>query len=185
MILKGKIVTLRAIEEQDLEMLRDLVNDPEIERAVCGWSFPVSSYQQRLWFEKISTDTNTLRLIIETEAEGPVGFVGIRDMDWKNRNCFPMLKLAKGKARGKGVAFDAMMTLMRYVFEELQFHRVDGAIIGHNEASKGLFLRKLGWKEEGVRRACIFTDGRYHDVVQCGFLLEEYRELIRRTGYWD
>ena len=185
MILKGKIVTLRAIEEKDLELLRELVNDAEIEYAVCGWSFPVSSYQQRLWFDEVSRDRDALRLIIETDEDGAIGFVGIKDMDWKNRTCFPMLKLAKGKARGKGVATDAMMTLMRYAFDELQFHRLDGAIVDHNEASKRLFFGRLGWKEEGIRRECVFQQGEPRDVVQCGIVVDDYRDLIARTGYWD
>ena len=183
MILKGRFVTLRAIEERDLDMLRDLVNDPEIERAVCGWSFPVSSHQQRAWFEEISHDKGTLRLVIDVDNEG-VGFIGIRDFDWKNRTCFPMLKLAKGKIRRKGLATDAMMTLMRYAFDELQFHRLDGAIIDENAASRALFLGKLGWREEGVRRACIFVGGVYHDVIQCGILKAEYDDLVQRTAYW-
>ncbi|MCC5909795.1 MAG: hypothetical protein JJT76_05100 [Clostridiaceae bacterium] len=47
MNLKGKIVTLRAIEEEDLEMLRDIINDPEVERLVVGWSLPISKAQQK------------------------------------------------------------------------------------------------------------------------------------------
>ena len=45
MILKGKKVTLRAVEESDIEMLRELINDPEIEKMTVGKSFPVSSYE--------------------------------------------------------------------------------------------------------------------------------------------
>ena len=34
MILKGKKVVLRAVEEDDLDMLRELSNDPEFEKMV-------------------------------------------------------------------------------------------------------------------------------------------------------
>ena len=54
MILKGQIVTLRPIEEEDLEFVRTLFNDPELESLVVGWSWPVSKYQHRKWFEKVS-----------------------------------------------------------------------------------------------------------------------------------
>lgn len=37
-----KKVKLRALETEDMELLRETVNDPEVERLVGGWSFPVS-----------------------------------------------------------------------------------------------------------------------------------------------
>ena len=39
MNIKGKIVTLRAVELEDMELLRGMLNDPEMEKAVVGWSF--------------------------------------------------------------------------------------------------------------------------------------------------
>lgn len=51
MNIKGKKVTLRAMEKQDCEMVREMFNDPEIENLVVGWAFPVSSYAQEKWFE--------------------------------------------------------------------------------------------------------------------------------------
>ena len=36
MILKGKTVTLRPIEESDLEFLQQLTNSPEVEQHVVG-----------------------------------------------------------------------------------------------------------------------------------------------------
>ena len=47
MNIKGKIVTLRAVELEDMELLRGMLNDPEMEKAVVGWSFPVSKYSQQ------------------------------------------------------------------------------------------------------------------------------------------
>ena len=42
MILKGKKVRLRAIEQEDLEFVRSLINDPEIEKTIVGWALPIS-----------------------------------------------------------------------------------------------------------------------------------------------
>lgn len=38
MFLQGKKVTLRALEEEDLEFVRSLINDPDIERTIVGWT---------------------------------------------------------------------------------------------------------------------------------------------------
>ena len=52
MILKGKKVILRAVEEEDLDMLRELSNDPEFEKMVIGWSFPISKKDEAEWFAR-------------------------------------------------------------------------------------------------------------------------------------
>ena len=68
MNIKGKNVTLRAIEREDLDLMRDMFNDEEIEQLVVGWAFPISRYQQQAWFENNIQNKNHLRLIIETDA---------------------------------------------------------------------------------------------------------------------
>ena len=42
MYLKGKKVLLRSLEQEDIEMLRNLSNSPDFENVVVGWSFPIS-----------------------------------------------------------------------------------------------------------------------------------------------
>ena len=51
MNIKGKIVTLRAITQNDLQLICDMFNDPELENLVVGWAFPISIEQQKKWFE--------------------------------------------------------------------------------------------------------------------------------------
>ena len=46
MELKGKVVHLRAVEQEDCEMLRALANDPEYEKMIVGWALVVRSYQE-------------------------------------------------------------------------------------------------------------------------------------------
>ncbi|MFK4998695.1 hypothetical protein ACI2OX_19465 [Bacillus sp. N9] len=40
-------ITLRAIEESDLGLIREMMNDPEIENMTGGYSFPISESQQK------------------------------------------------------------------------------------------------------------------------------------------
>ncbi|MFC5542457.1 GNAT family N-acetyltransferase [Ureibacillus suwonensis] len=185
MNIKGKIVTLRAMEEEDQELLREMINDPEIEKMVGGYSFPVSKIQQRKWFESNINSQNNLRLIIETEEDGAIGFANIVNIDWKNRSAFHGIKIARKQFRSKGIGTDTVMAVMKYAFEELQLNRLDGTIIDYNEASKALYLKKCGWKIEGVRRKAVFKQNAYHDELIVGILREEYEDLIKETRYWD
>ena len=38
----GKKVYLRAMEPEDMEILREMTNNPDMERKIAGWSFPVT-----------------------------------------------------------------------------------------------------------------------------------------------
>lgn len=184
MNLDGRKVLLRAIEEDDLEMLRDMANDSEIERLVCGFSYPVSKYQQRKWFEEVSNDKQNVRYVIETKEDGAVGFASIMAINWKNSTCLVGLKLCNKNLKSKGIGSDTVMTIMRYIFDELQLNRAGVNIIEYNVASMNLFYNKLGWKQEGIKRQFIFNNGKYHNLMEYGFLKNEYYELVNRIHYW-
>lgn len=184
MNIKGKKVTLRAMEKQDCEMVREMFNDPEIENLVIGWAFPLSSYAQEKWFENHYADNTNFRFVIETPEDGAVGIATLTNIDWKNRSADHGIKLAKKERRSKGIGTDAVMAIMRYAFDELQLHRLDSAWFKENIASKTMYT-KCGWVEEGVRREYIFKNGSYRDLVVVGILAEEYHDLVKRTHYWD
>lgn len=154
MNIKGKVVTLRAIEKGDLELMRSMLNDPEIEKMVTGWAFPLSSYEQNEWYEKNINNNNSLRFIIEIENLGSVGLVTLTDIDWKNRKAFHGLKLANNMNRKKGIGTDSVMAIMRYAFDELQLNRLDGSWLEYNIVSQKLY-EKCGWKIEGRYRKYI------------------------------
>ena len=151
MNIKGKKVTLRAMERQDCDMIREMFNDPEIENLVVGWAFPVSSYAQEKWFENHYADNANFRFVIETDEDGAVGIATLTGIDWKNRRATHGIKLANKERRSKGIGTDTVMAIMRYAFDELQLNRLDGSWFPENVASKGMYM-KCGWKEEGVRR---------------------------------
>ena len=179
----GKFVTLRSIEKDDLEMMRKMLNDPEIESLVVGWAFPISKYQQEHWYEKNFNDDKNLRFVIETPDDGPVGLATLVNIDWKNRRATHGIKLVKRENRRKEIGTDTVMAIMRYAFDELQLNRLDGSWFDENVASKTLYQR-CGWKVEGRIRKCIYKNGRYRDLDLVGILKEEYDELIEKEKYW-
>lgn len=174
---------LRAMEKEDCELVRDMFNDPEIENLVVGWSFPLSRYAQEKWYETHFADTN-FRFIIETEEDGAVGVATLLDIDWKNRMAEHGIKLSKDSVRGKGIATDAIMAIMRYAFDELGMNRLNGSWFEINGASKHVY-EKCGWKEEGVRRKYIYKRGEWRDLIVTGVLAEDYYALVEENHYWD
>lgn len=178
----GEKILLRAMEPEDMEMYREMVNDPEIERMIGGWSFPVSSVEQRQWYERAVTDKRNLRFTIELPGEGAVGMVNLVDIDWRYRSGFHGMKLRSGAPKRQGIGTDAVMTLMYYAFEELQFVRLDGSWGEYNKKSLELY-KKCGWIVEGVKEKAIFRSGRYYSLYIGGILAEGYYEAKKRLGW--
>ena len=173
----GKKVVLRAMEEKDMPSLLDMINDPEMERMVIGWSFPNSMKQQMDWYNRVVSDQKNLRFAIEYEGK----FVGISTLikiDWKNRSADHGIKLHPSAPKGVGIGTDAVYATMRYAFEELQLNRLYGSFLDYNIASQKLY-EKCGWKVEGCYRQSVFKNNAYHDEWPTAILREEYFEWKR------
>ncbi len=165
MIIKYENITLRAIEESDLELLKDMINDPEIENMMTGFSFPVSTYEHKKWFNTLSNEHNKLRLIVDTKEHGAIGIVMLTNIDWKNRNAEFHIKITgKHNLRGKGYGTNATKALLKYAFEQLNMHCIYSNIIEYNIASQRL-TEKCGFKQEGILRDRVYKNGKYNNIV--------------------
>lgn len=184
MNVEGKKVTLRALERKDMEELRSYHNDPEVAHLLGGWTTPISSEQQNQWFDRLGFDNRTIRFAIDTVEDGFIGISTIVNIDYKNRSAHHSILIGKKNMRGHGYGRDTVMTTMKYAFEELQLHRLEGDILEHNIPSYNLFIKKCGWVEEGVKRDFTFRNNRYYDQIIVSILKEEYEELSNKLGYW-
>lgn len=184
MELYGKKVILRAVEEEDLEMLRELTNSPDFEKMIVGWSFPVSKRDQIEWYSNCKNGLGRIRYTIVTKEDGPVGMIGLRDIDWKNGVASGLgMRIANKEIRTRGLATDAWMTLMRYAFNELRLNRINGSALAYNKASLRV-CEKVGFKVEGTQRQAVFKDGKYIDLILMGCLKSDYEALIKENNYW-
>lgn len=185
MNIKGKKVVLRAIEEKDLELLHKWSNDPEINYMLGGWHFPSSMQDQQKWFASLSLTNNNQRFAIETEELGLIGMINLVDINWKDRRAFTGMLLGDKDMRGKGYGVDAIMTMNKYVFEELGLKRLDGSMISYNEASIGVYTKKCGWVIEGIKKDAYFRKNQWWDEVIVGITSSDYFELLAKDNYWN
>jgi len=80
---------------------------------------------------------------------------------------------------GRGVGTEVMNILLRYVFTELNLHRLSLTVFEYNQRAIRLY-EKCGFKIEGINREYHFRDGRRWDLVSMGILREEWLAL---NGY--
>ncbi len=170
MILRDDRVLLRAIEEEDAQILMDLINDPEVENAVYGWSYPVSLSAQKKWIANLSNNS-TVRYAIEFEGR-MVGVAIISSIDMKNRTANMNIKLLQS-AREKGIAARTVKLLIQYCYEELNLHCLTANVIERNSSSRKLW-EKLGFQQDGILRDRVYKNGKYHNIIAYSLLKEEY-----------
>jgi RimJ/RimL family protein N-acetyltransferase len=181
----GKKVTLRAIQEEDLPLLHKWANDPEVWYQLGGWHFPSSMDYMKNWFYALKDDALNQRFAIDVREIGLIGTANLLDIDWKNNHAFHGMMLGDKDIRGKGYGIDAILTTMKYAFEELHLERLDGSMIEYNQISLNIYLGKCGWKEEGRQRNWYFRKNRYWDKIIVGCTRDDYFNIVARSGYWD
>ena len=175
MNLEGKLTVLRAIEENDRDMLLELINDRETEKMIGGFSFPVSKIEQEQWIKNQVGNKTTLRYVVadKNQLETGLGTVILSDIDYKNGVAQVHIKMAKNGGRGKGYGTDALNVLTNYVFNELRLNCLYAEVLEYNTISQKLFSR-CGFKKEAVLRSRVYKNGGYHDIGVWSVLKEDF-----------
>lgn len=179
----GKKITLRAVEENDLPLLHEWSNDPDIWNLLGGWHFPYSLASAINWFKSI--DNNNFKsqvYAIEIEDKKIIGTVSLSNIDWKNKNAFYGIMIGNNESRGHGYGYDACLTIMRYAFEELGLNRLDTEIIEYNNRSLYFHIEKCGWINEGIKKEAFFRKGQFWDKVILGITSGDYHNLANKSG---
>ncbi|HEX6541774.1 MAG TPA: GNAT family N-acetyltransferase [Ktedonobacterales bacterium] len=78
---------------------------------------------------------------------------------------------------GQGLMSEAVSTVLRYGFTEMELHRIEAIIDIANERSKNLLL-KLGFQYEGNLRQRYYQSGRFEDEHYFGLLHDEWRARL-------
>lgn len=169
----GERITLRAIELDDNELLKNIMNDANTEHELGGWSFPISSLIQEEWIKSQSkTQGNGIlrSIICDNDNLNAMGTLILSDIDYKNGNAEVHIKLVSD-ARGKGYGSSALRTIVDYAFSELRLNCLYAHINAYNEKSQILF-QNVGFVKEGTLRNRIFKAGKFHDVLVFSILNE-------------
>ena len=169
--LRGDDVSLRTVEEEDLEFLRDTINDPAVREGLTT-AYPINAEQEREYFEERISNREDVHFAIAADGD-IVGTIGLHDLDQRSGNCEIGLWLA-ADYHGRGYGTEASGLLTDFAFRELRMHRVQARVLATNPASARIW-EKLGFAEEGVHRDRAFTGGEYVDVRYFGVLESEWR----------
>ncbi|WP_406317642.1 GNAT family N-acetyltransferase [Streptomyces sp. NBC_00118] len=170
----GERVRLRGVEAGDWgafmrfaeeeESLADLVRVPRSGERLRAWAGEEAG---------AAGDGDRFRLVVEEARTGDaVGSVGAHRADPRAGVFECGVTIGAGHRR-EGHAAEAVVMLLRHMFDERRFHKCEARVFAHNEASLA-FQRRLGFVEEGRLRDHLFRGGRPHALVLLGMLGREF-----------
>ncbi len=178
---KGTVVRLRATQKSDWEDWRREQQDSDAVRLMeWGIELPKSEASERAMSDEYDDFRSNYRRMfaIETHDNVLVGLINLSGMDQKN-GTFGISFCINKQFRKNGYGLDAARIALRYAFHELRLQKCNSGCVSINEASRALH-RKLGFREEGLRRRSIYMNGQYYDDLLLGLLREEFDEAEER-----
>jgi RimJ/RimL family protein N-acetyltransferase len=178
-MIDGKLVRLRPIELDDLERYVDWVNDPEVMR-YHGARYPWSRAAEEDWIKEAMRKTSPPEVILAIDALAEarhIGSIGLHDIQSENRRAVLGIMIGDKTFWDRGYGTDAVQTLLRFAFDEVNLHRVQ--LLVHEDNGRAIACyRKCGFVDEGRLRQDWYQAGRYADTIVMGVLAPEFRALF-------
>jgi aminoglycoside 6'-N-acetyltransferase len=168
---------LRGFRVGDLDALYDLRTRPDVLRylywppaTVAGTREVIS---QRLTMNKLAGENDSLVLAVERRDTGRM--VGEVDLCWSSveHRHAELGAILHPDAQGQGYAAEASAALLDLAFTRMELHRVSARTDARNEASQRA-LRRLGMRQEGHLRQCVYFAGEWHDELIFAILAQEW-----------
>jgi RimJ/RimL family protein N-acetyltransferase len=167
---EGKLIRLRAFEEHDIPRVNELVWDPDVSRHL-AIAWPDSIAGTHAFWERARANGDGVVLVVDTLAGELIGLCSLEGINPRTRSA--ALGIWIGRTYwDRGYGTDAVRTLCRYGFAEMNLQRIGLAVYETNPRGVRAY-EKIGFKEEGRRRRAHFVDGGYIDVIVMGLLAEE------------
>lgn len=174
-MIEGTLVSLRPWEMADLERNHRWVNDREMTRFLTMRYEMSLAAEENFMRERTKTPVSfsAATFAIETKDGRHIGNCGLHDASPENRGATLGVFIGERECWGKGYGTDAVRTLVRFGFEEMNLNRVELHVFHFNERAMASY-RKCGFVEEGRLRQHIYQEGVYHDLVVMAVLRDEW-----------
>jgi RimJ/RimL family protein N-acetyltransferase len=184
-VIEGRLVRLRPFRRDDLPLLRAWHDTPEVMRH-WGQAQPLvtpDQFEADLNGRFARFDERGYLAIVPLEPQDaqPIGRCEWEGLDRQNRSAEVMILIGEPAYWGHGYGTDALVTLLRYLFEVQRLHRVSLTVLSWNERAIRSY-EKIGFAVEGVLREDVYDEGRYHDQTVMSILRDEFDDWWRQTS---
>ncbi len=169
-MIRGEKVVLRAIEPEDGEDFHKFINDEESNKTR-GVFHPMSKTAVFEYLKNESTNSSEkLTFAIEDAKDRKLlGLIGLRGVCGRSRRAEIWIYIGKKEKWGSGFGKDALSTLIRYAFDQMNLHRIWLECDPSYEKIMAAY-EKVGFVKEGTLRDGYFRHGEYRNTCMMSIL---------------
>lgn len=175
--LKGENLVLKEFSKEDIPNIREWVNDYEVTKFLSDiFLYPHTLTETESFVNYVlegKDNSHKEFIIAKKDSLDYVGQVNLFNIDWKNRSAEMGIVIGKKDSLGKGIGREAIELLQYFVFNKLNFNRLELKVLDFNERAINCY-KKCGFVEDGRLRKRFYVDGKYTDYVIMSILKEEY-----------
>lgn len=173
--LQGKRIALTALHKEDLPHIVKWHQDATFLRLFDAVAAKPKTLQDlEKWYEDTRNSQNGYLFGVRDLKGELLGYVELDGILWNQRNGWLSIAIG-GDFQGQGYGKEAMETLLRFAFDELNLHRVQLTVFENNERAISLY-ESLGFTKEGAHREFLYRDGKSYDMLLYGLLRREWAE---------
>jgi RimJ/RimL family protein N-acetyltransferase len=175
-MIAGEHVILRAFEREDVERCYRWMNDPNIVRTLKS-RYPIAFQSEAEWIERAIHATPYERhfAVERKDDRAHIGNASIHNIDWVSRTGWFGLFIGEPSAWNRGFGSDAIMTLVRFAFDEMNLQKLRVNVFDYNDRAMHVLLTH-GFVQEGRLERDFYREGTYHDIV----ILSIFRDRPRQ-----
>jgi aminoglycoside 6'-N-acetyltransferase len=161
--LHAERVTLRPLEDADLDPLAEIIREPSVAR---WWGEAEEPERLR---HNLRMDGDAFAIEVDGELAGWLGFVEETEPEYRSVGIDISLS---ERFQGRGLGPDALRTLIRWFADERGHHRFTiDPNAGNERAIKA--YEAVGFKPVGITRRAELVNGEWTDGLLMDLLIEE------------
>lgn len=164
-MIAGEHIILRAFEREDAERCYRWMNDPNIVRTLKS-RYPIAFQNEMEWLDRaMHASASERHFAIERRDDRThIGNASIHDIEWVSRTAAFGLFIGEPSAWNRGFGSDAIGTLVRFAFEEMNLRKLRINVFDYNDRAKHV-LESHGFVSEGRLQREFYREGAYHDIL--------------------
>jgi len=173
---EGKLVILRALEKEDLGILKEWRNSSHVRKSTREYKL-LNMINQKNWFESIhqSNPPKEIMFGILNKRKKLIGVTGLTYIDWKNRNSEISIYFSTKNWQTKPEAKEVINLIVEYGFEELNLHRLYVEIFSLMKENIKLFSQ-IKFIKEGELREKVWRQNKWWNTIIFSKLASEYKK---------
>lgn len=127
------------------------------------------------WLNEVVRQGKAVQYVIDTEEDGRIGSVFLRDIDMVNKKAEYGIFIGEETAQGKGYGSEVARIMVKHGLETMGLHKIMLRVFAFNKKAVKCY-ENAGFQQEGYLKDEVYIDGKFYDIILMGVIRGEDNE---------